>query len=133
MPSNLRRVFTSSIGTKLLIGVTGLALFAYMVLHLAGNALIFLGEDTFNEYSHKLISNPLIVPIEIGLLLVFLLHVYKALTMWFANQARYTLSRMMCSGRAPSPSTAAAPDRAVTNARFLKNSAPSRWTASSPS
>src|SRR4029453_18433735 len=85
--SRLRRAFSSSVGTKLLIGLTGLALFAYMVLHLAGNALIFLGPDTFNEYSHTLISNPLIVPIEIGLLLVFLLHVYKTVTMWFANQA----------------------------------------------
>ena len=32
MPSNFRRVFTSSVGTKLLIGLTGLALFAYLVL-----------------------------------------------------------------------------------------------------
>jgi succinate dehydrogenase / fumarate reductase cytochrome b subunit len=87
MASNFRRVFTSSVGTKLLIGLTGLALFAYLVLHLAGNALIFFGRDTFNEYSHMLVSNPLIVPIEIGLLLVFLLHVYKAATMWVANQA----------------------------------------------
>jgi succinate dehydrogenase cytochrome b subunit len=80
-------VFTSSVGTKLLIGLTGLALFVYLILHLVGNLLIFLGQDTFNEYSHSLISNPLIVPIEIGLLLVFLLHVYKAVTMWVANQA----------------------------------------------
>src|SRR6188472_3706668 len=87
MASNFRRVFTSSVGTKLLIGLTGLALFAYLILHLAGNALIFLGQDTFNEYSHTLISNPLIAPIEIGLLLIFLLHVYKAATMWVANQA----------------------------------------------
>jgi len=87
MPSNFRRVFTSSVGTKLLIGLTGLALFAYLVLHLVGNALILLGPDTFNEYAHKLISNPLIVPIEIGLLLIFLLHVYKTVTMWIANQA----------------------------------------------
>ena len=87
MSSNFRRVFTSSVGTKLLIGLTGLALFAYLVLHLVGNALIFLGQDTFNEYSHALISNPLIAPIEIGLLLIFLLHVYKAVTMWVANRA----------------------------------------------
>jgi succinate dehydrogenase / fumarate reductase, cytochrome b subunit len=87
MASNFRRVFTSSVGTKLLIGLTGLALFAYLILHLAGNALIFLGQDTFNEYSHSLISNPLIVPIEIGLLLIFILHVYKTTTMWVANQA----------------------------------------------
>jgi succinate dehydrogenase / fumarate reductase cytochrome b subunit len=87
MSSNLRRVFTSSVGTKLLIGLTGLALFAYLILHLAGNVLIFLGQDTFTAYSHTLISNPLIGPIEIGLLLVFLLHVFKTVTMWIANQS----------------------------------------------
>jgi succinate dehydrogenase / fumarate reductase cytochrome b subunit len=85
--SRFRRIFSSSIGTKLLIGLTGLALFAYLILHLAGNAIIFFGQDTFNEYSHRLISNPLVVPVEIGLLLIFLLHVYKAVTMWIGNQA----------------------------------------------
>jgi succinate dehydrogenase / fumarate reductase cytochrome b subunit len=86
MPLPLRRVFSSSVGTKFVIGFTGLGLSAYMVLHLVGNSLIFLGRDTFNEYSHFLISNPLIVPIEIGLLAVFLLHIYKAVTMWLRNQ-----------------------------------------------
>ena len=85
--SSFRRVFTSSVGTKLLIGLTGLALFAYLILHLAGNLLIFFGQETFNEYSHKLISNPLVVPVEIGLLLIFLLHVYKAIINWMGNQA----------------------------------------------
>jgi succinate dehydrogenase / fumarate reductase cytochrome b subunit len=84
--STFRRVFSSSVGTKLLIGLTGLALFAYLILHLAGNALIFAGPETFNEYSHALISNPLILPIEIGLLAVFLLHVYKAVTNYVANR-----------------------------------------------
>lgn len=84
--STFRRVFSSSVGTKLLIGLTGLALFAYLILHLAGNALIFAGPDTFNEYSHTLISNPLIVPIEIGLLGILLLHVYKAITNYLSNQ-----------------------------------------------
>jgi succinate dehydrogenase / fumarate reductase cytochrome b subunit len=87
MPPRFSRVFTSSVGTKLLIGLTGLALFAYLVLHLAGNAMILLGRETFNRYSHFLISNPLIVPVEIGLLLIFLLHVYKTVTMWIENRA----------------------------------------------
>jgi len=86
MPT-LRRVFSSSVGTKLLIGATGLALFAYLVLHLFGNALIFAGPDTFNEYSHALVANPLIVPVEIGLAAIFLLHVYKAVVNFFGNQA----------------------------------------------
>ena len=85
--STFRRVFSSSVGTKLLIGLTGLALFAYLILHLAGNALIFAGPETFNEYSHALISNPLILPIEIALLAIFLLHVYKAVTNYVANRA----------------------------------------------
>ena len=83
---SFRRVFSSSVGTKLLIGATGLLLFAYLLLHLAGNLLIFAGQSAFNQYSHTLISNPLTVPVEIALLLVFLLHIYKTVTMWFANQ-----------------------------------------------
>ena len=85
--SRVRRVFSSSVGTKLLIGLTGLALFAYLIVHLAGNLLIFGGQEIFNEYSHRLISNPLVVPVEIGLLLIFLLHIYKTVKMWMDNQA----------------------------------------------
>ncbi len=92
--STFRRVFSSSVGTKLLIGITGLALFAYLLLHLAGNALIFAGPDTFNLYSHALISNPLILPVEIGLAAILLLHVYKTIVNYLANRTarpiRYT-------------------------------------------
>ena len=85
--ARFRRFFSSSVGTKLLIGITGLLLFVYMVLHLAGNALILAGPEVFNEYSHRLISNPLIIPIEIGLLLVFVVHIYKAIRNYLANSA----------------------------------------------
>jgi succinate dehydrogenase / fumarate reductase cytochrome b subunit len=84
-----RGLFSSSIATKLLIGITGLGLFLYLILHIAGNLIVFLGPETFNEYSHMLISNPLVPVIEIGLLLVFLVHVYKTVRMVIANrQAR---------------------------------------------
>ena len=85
--SRFQRYFSSSVGTKLLIGITGLLLFAYMVLHLAGNLMVFAGPAFFNEYSHKLISNPLVVPIEIGLLVVFVVHIYKTVRMVAANRA----------------------------------------------
>ena len=85
--SRFHQYLSSSVGTKLLIGLTGLLLFAYLILHLVGNALIFAGADLFNEYSHRLISNPLLIPIEIGLLLVFLVHIYKTVRMLIANTA----------------------------------------------
>jgi succinate dehydrogenase / fumarate reductase cytochrome b subunit len=84
---SLRRVFTSSVGTKLLIGATGLLLFVYLLLHLAGNLMVFAGQETFNHYSHALISNPLIVPIEIVLALIFLLHIAKTVLNWTKNRA----------------------------------------------
>ena len=87
LSSRFTRYFSSSVGTKLLIGVTGLLLVLYLVLHLAGNALIFAGPDVFNEYAHRLISNPFIIPIEIGLLLVFVVHIFKAVRNYLANSA----------------------------------------------
>jgi succinate dehydrogenase / fumarate reductase cytochrome b subunit len=84
--ATLRKVFGSSIGTKFLIGVTGLGLVVYLVLHLAGNILYFFGPEVFNSYSHALISNPLIVPIEIGLAAIFVAHIYKTVRMWMDNQ-----------------------------------------------
>jgi succinate dehydrogenase cytochrome b subunit len=102
------RVLSSSVATKLLIGTTGLALFLYLILHIGGNLMVFLGADTFNRYSHTLLSNPLIVPIEVGLLLIFLLHVYKAVTMYLANQrARPTGYAMKKPAGPPSRKTLA--------------------------
>jgi succinate dehydrogenase / fumarate reductase cytochrome b subunit len=81
-----RSVFGSLITTKLIVAVTGILLFLYLILHIAGNAIVFLGPETFNSYSHALISNPLVVPVEIGLLVVFLIHLFKAIRMTFQNQ-----------------------------------------------
>ncbi len=67
-----RSYFSTSVGTKVLVGATGLLLFFYLILHLAGNLLLFLGPETFNGYSHLLISNPLVIPVEIGLAAIFL-------------------------------------------------------------
>lgn len=86
MTTRLKSFLSSTVGTKVLIAVTGLGLFIFLILHLIGNTLFFVGPETFNEYSHALISNPAIYLIEAGLLLVFVLHVFKAATNWAANR-----------------------------------------------
>jgi succinate dehydrogenase cytochrome b subunit len=86
--SLLSSTFTSSVGTKILIGVTGVLLFTYLLIHIAGNLLVFFGPDVFNNYAYVLeVQNPLLLPIEIGLLLLFLLHIYKTIRMYIGNQA----------------------------------------------
>jgi len=84
--SSRLRVFGASVGSKILIGVTGLFLVVYLIIHVAGNAMFFLGPDVFNEYAHTLAGNPLIPVIEIVLLLAFLLHIYKTVRMFLQNQ-----------------------------------------------
>jgi len=80
-------LFFSSVGTKILIGVTGFALFLYLLIHLAGNLVVFFGPAAFNRYAYVMEErNPLLPVIEILLLLVFLLHIYKTVTMFLANQ-----------------------------------------------
>jgi len=77
------------VGTKVLLALSGLALSAYLVLHLIGNAFLIIGPDSLNEWGHMLITNPLVIPAEIGLLVIFLIHVYKAVVNWWTNrQAR---------------------------------------------
>src|SRR5437667_971364 len=79
-------VFSSSVGTKIVIGLTGMALFLYLVVHIAGNALVFFVPTVFYQYAHVLLSNPLVPLIEIGLVIIFALHLYKTVRMFIANQ-----------------------------------------------
>jgi len=81
------RALTSSVGTKILIALTGLALVGFLVFHLAGNLLVFFGRDAYNEHAHALISNPLIIPAELGLAAIFLLHILKAILNFTHNRA----------------------------------------------
>lgn len=81
------RLLLSSIGTKLLVGVTGFGLFVYLIVHIVGNLMVFRGRDGFNAYAHTLESVPIIPAIEITLLAVFLIHIYKTVRMVIANQA----------------------------------------------
>lgn len=92
MPSRM-----STIATKVTIALTGLALFGFLIVHLAGNLLILVGPEAFNNYSHKLISNPLIYIAEAGLALLFVLHIWKTAVNYFRNNAarpsRYEMKR----------------------------------------
>jgi succinate dehydrogenase / fumarate reductase cytochrome b subunit len=81
-----RRFLRSSIGKKQVMAITGLLLCGFLTTHLLGNFLIYLGPETFNTYSHKLLSNPLILPIEIVLMLIFLAHIALAIRLTIENK-----------------------------------------------
>ena len=84
----IANVFSSSLGKKYIMAVTGLALFLFVIGHLAGNLQFFLGPEAINRYGNFLQSNPeLIWPARLGLLLMVGLHIWSATKISLENKA----------------------------------------------
>ena len=78
----------STIGRKVVMSVTGLLLVIFLVGHLIGNLLILKSAESFNEYAHGLVSmTPWIWIAEIGLLVLFVVHMVQAIILNRVNNA----------------------------------------------
>jgi succinate dehydrogenase / fumarate reductase cytochrome b subunit len=86
----LTAALRSSVGKKFVMGFTGLFLCLFLVVHLAGNLLLFAGAEAYNEYAHKLHSmGALLVASEVILFAAFGAHIYLAwVTTWENRAAR---------------------------------------------
>lgn len=83
------KTFTSSIGKKFTMALTGLFLISFLVVHAGINALIFYndGGAAFNDAAHFMGTNPLIRTLEIVLILGFVVHIVQSLLLWRSNRA----------------------------------------------
>ncbi|MCA9752627.1 MAG: succinate dehydrogenase cytochrome b subunit [Gemmatimonadetes bacterium] len=82
------RTFGSSIGTKSLMALSGLALLLFVIAHLLGNLQIYLGPEAINAYGHLLKSLPeLLWTMRIGLAAMFLLHISTAIRLTALNRS----------------------------------------------
>lgn len=100
----LTAALKSSVGRKYLMGLTGLFLCIFLVLHLAGNLLLFVGQETYDEYAHKLHSNPeLLLVAEVLLFSAFAIHIALAISLAMTNSAAreqdYAVKRTKVPGR----------------------------------
>lgn len=81
-----RSYFLSSVVKKQIMAVTGLLLCGFLAGHLAGNVLIIISPDLFNQYGHALVSNkPLLYTAETGLIVLFLVHLFMAAKLTVEN------------------------------------------------
>lgn len=80
--------FQSSIGKKITMSLTGLFLCSFLLVHLAGNFLLFKedGGLAFNQYSEFMKTNFIIRTLEIGLFVGFLLHGISGTIVWWQNK-----------------------------------------------
>lgn len=80
--------FTSSIGRKLLMSLTGIFLILFLIIHLLGNLAIFNddGGVAFNAYSVFMSTNALIKTVSYLLYLTIVAHAIIAGWLWISNK-----------------------------------------------
>lgn len=78
----------SSIGKKLIMGLTGLFLISFLVVHVGINSCIFVNDNghTFNIAANFMAHNIIIRIMEIGLFGGLLLHIFQSLMLTLENR-----------------------------------------------
>lgn len=96
--------FRSSIGKKFFMGVTGLFLISFLLVHCFINALIFVndGGETFNEGAKFMGTNWLIRAMEIVLFAGIIWHIVQALVLTLENRKARPIGYNQYNGQANS-------------------------------
>ncbi|MEO5914233.1 MAG: succinate dehydrogenase cytochrome b subunit [Luteolibacter sp.] len=82
--------WSSSIGKKLIVAITGIVLVLFLGGHMTGNLLVFVGPEAFNDYAeflHHLLHGAGIWVARIGLLVAITLHVAATIAITCQNKA----------------------------------------------
>ncbi len=100
----LLRALSTSVGRKFVMAITGLLLCGFLVAHLAGNLLLFVGAQQYNDYAHALHKNEALLWVaETGLFALFIAHIVIALQVSaenrLARKVGYATSQSKQEGR----------------------------------
>ncbi len=82
---NVGTAIGSSIGRKIINGITGLFFVGFVIGHLTGNFLLFAGPDAFNSYAHfltNLFHGAGLLIVEAVMLLFLAMHAWSGITVW---------------------------------------------------
>lgn len=91
------RLFSSSIGRKTVVAVTGSLLVLFLLGHMLGNMNMFLGQEAMNQYAANLKGMPVALSVvRLGLVTVLLLHILLTISLNIENRrarpSRYVAS-----------------------------------------
>ncbi|HEX9510121.1 MAG TPA: succinate dehydrogenase cytochrome b subunit [Puia sp.] len=92
--------FTSSVGKKFVMGLTGLFLISFLVVHVGINACIWAmdGGEMFNKAAHFMGSTVVIRILEIGLFAGFFIHIIQGLALEFQNRKKRSIGYQVPMG-----------------------------------
>jgi succinate dehydrogenase / fumarate reductase cytochrome b subunit len=82
--------FTSAIGKKIVMALTGLFLITFLIVHVGLNATIWANDhgEMFNKAAHFMGSTIVIRIIEIGLFIFFIIHIIQGWQLEVQNRRR---------------------------------------------
>jgi len=84
----IAKIFSSSVGRKIMMALTGMLLAGFVTIHLLGNLSIFAGSAALNAYAAQLAGlGPLVWVFRLGLLALFVLHIYLGIQLTMENRA----------------------------------------------
>lgn len=97
---NWKDYFSTSIGKKLQMSLTGLFLILFLVVHCYINAQIFYNDGgvRFNEAAHFMGTNFVIRTVELGLFAFLILHVIQGLLLWAKNRSGRSIKYAVSAG-----------------------------------
>jgi succinate dehydrogenase / fumarate reductase cytochrome b subunit len=101
----LWKALSSTIGQKIVMAITGLGLCGFLIVHLGGNLLLYVGAQKYNDYAHALHAQEILLLVaELGLFAMFILHIALAFRTSFQNAAARRIDyAMRQSKRDPGP------------------------------
>ena len=105
MSTTTKRTFLqSSIGKKLVMGLTGFFLISFLVIHCLLNSFIFFNDEglAFNEGAKFMAENPVIRIMEVVLFIGLVLHMVQALVLTIHNRKARPVKYAMTNGKANS-------------------------------
>ncbi|HDP55221.1 MAG TPA: succinate dehydrogenase cytochrome b subunit [Bacteroidetes bacterium] len=80
-------LFSTSLGRKLIMSITGLFLMLFLLVHLGTNLLLLVGNgELYNKAAHALATTPLLKAVELLLALGFIFHILYATTITLKNR-----------------------------------------------
>jgi len=93
-------IFTSSIGKKWVMALTGLFLISFLVVHAGLNATIWANDGgvMFNKAAHFMGSMVLIRIFEVGLFLGILIHIVQGYVLEFSNRSKRKIGYQVSLG-----------------------------------
>src|ERR1700740_3837025 len=94
----------STIGKKIIMGLTGLFLISFLVIHVTLNSFIFIndGGASFNAGADFMAHNPVIRILEIGLFAGLIAHMFMALILTIQNNKARPVKYAVNNGNANS-------------------------------